>query len=196
MADAADGASAGDARLDAALLARAARGEAGAARLLAARHAPALLASARRMLNDPAEAEDVAQEAFLRLWRAAPDWPASGGGAPVAAWLRRVAINLCLDRLRRRGRWAALDEAAEPPDPAPSALDRLAAANRAEALAAALAALPDRQRAAVTLRHVEELGNPEIAAALGVSVEAVESLLARGRRRLAAALRAHRADAA
>lgn len=183
-----------DAGLDAALLARAARGEAAAARLLAARLSPRLLAVARRLLNDPAEAEDVTQEAFLRLWRIAPEWRT--GEAAVATWLHRVAVNLCLDRLRRRGRWAALDDAPEPPDPAPAALDRLAAEDRAAALSAALAALPDRQRAAMTMRHFEEMANPEIAAALEVSVEAVESLLARGRRRLAAALAAHRADAA
>jgi RNA polymerase sigma-70 factor (ECF subfamily) len=175
-----------EARLDAALLARAARGEAAAARLLAARRSPRLLATARRMLGDPAEAEDVTQEAFLRLWRIAPDW--RDGEAAVGTWLHR------LDRLRRRPRWAALEDAGEPPDPAPTAIDRLVAADRAEALAQALAALPDRQRAAVTLRHLEGMGNPEIAEALGVSVEAVESLLARGRRRLAAALAAHRAE--
>lgn len=117
------------------------------------------------------------------------------GPAPVGAWLHRVAANLCLDRLRRR-RGVALDEAAEPADPQPGALERLAAADRATALSAALAALPDRQRAAVILRHFEERSNPEIAQALGVSVEAVESLLARGRRALAAALSAHREDAA
>jgi RNA polymerase sigma-70 factor (ECF subfamily) len=181
-----------EARLDAALLARAARGEAAAARLLAARRSPRLLATARRMLGDAAEAEDVTQEAFLRLWRIAPDW--RDGEAAVGTWLHRVAVNLCLDRLRRRPRWAALEDAGEPPDPAPTAIDRLVAADRAEALAQALAALPDRQRAAVTLRHLEGMGNPEIAEALGVSVEAVESLLARGRRRLAAALSAHRAE--
>jgi len=187
--------------LDAALLARAARGEAAAARLLTARRAPRLLALARRMLNDPAEAEDVTQEAFLRLWRSATDSATDSaaelavGPAPVGAWLHRVAANLCLDRLRRR-RGVALDEAAEPADPQPGALERLAAADRATALSAALAALPDRQRAAVILRHFEELSNPEIAQALGVSVEAVESLLARGRRALAAALSAHREDAA
>jgi RNA polymerase sigma-70 factor (ECF subfamily) len=183
-----------EARLDASLLARAADGEAAAARLLAARRAPRLLATARRMLNDAAEAEDVAQEAFLRLWRIAAEW--RDGEAAVGTWLHRVVVNLCLDRLRRRGRWGALDEAEEPPDPAPSAIDRLAAADRAEALSRAIARLPDRQRAAVTMRHFEEMGAADIAQALGVSVEAVESLLARARRKLADALAAHRADAA
>jgi len=179
--------------LDATLLARAARGEVAAARLLTARRAPRLLALATRMLNDPAEAEDVTQEAFLRLWRAAEDL--AQGPAPIGAWLHRVAANLCLDRLRRR-RGVALDDVAAPADPGPGALERLAAADRAAALRAALAALPDRQRAAVCLRHFDDRSNPEIAQALGVSVEAVESLLARGRRALAAALAGHREDAA
>lgn len=182
-----------EARLDAALLARAANGEEAAARLLAARRAPRLLATARRLLGDAAEAEDATQEAFLRLWRIAADW--RDGEAAVGTWLHRVTVNLCLDRLRRRGRWAPLDEAADPPDPDPGPLERLALADRAEALSRAVAALPDRQRAAVTMRHFEDMSNPEIASAMGIGVEAVESLLARGRRRLADALKAHRADA-
>jgi RNA polymerase sigma-70 factor (ECF subfamily) len=181
----------GEDRLDAALLARAARGDAQAARLLTARRAPRLLALAARMLGDAAEAEDVTQEAMLRLWRAAPDWEEDG--AAVGAWLHRVATNLCLDRLRRRGRSGALEDAPEPADPAPSALDALDAADRASALRAALAVLPDRQRAAIVLRHFEGRANPDIAAAMGLSVEAVESLQARGRRALATALAAHRA---
>jgi RNA polymerase sigma-70 factor (ECF subfamily) len=171
---------------DAALLARAARGDAAAARALVARLAPRVHALARRMLADAAEAEDVTQETMLRLWRIAPDWRA--GEARVSTWTHRVAANLCLDRLRRRPA-APIDAVPEPPDPAPSAAETLDAAARRVALAAAIDALPDRQRAAIVLRHFEERGNPEIAAALGVSVEAVESLLARARRALAAALR-------
>jgi RNA polymerase sigma factor (sigma-70 family) len=182
-----------DDALDAALLARAARGEPAAARLLGARRAPRLLAMATRLLGDAAEAEDVTQEAFLRLWRIAPGWNDAGS---VGGWLHRTARNLCLDRLRRRGRWSAIDDVAEPADPQPGAVERLAAQDRAAALSRAMAALPDRQRAAVTLRHFEGMSNPDIGAALGVSVEAVESLLSRGRKALARALAEHREDAA
>lgn len=174
---------------EAALLARYARGEAHAARLLAARLGPRVLALARRMLADQTEAEDVTQEAMLRLWKIAPDWRA--GEARISTWLHRVATNLCLDRLRRRPT-AALDAAPEPVDPAPGVVAALEAADASAALRAALDALPDRQRAAVSLRHLEEWSNPRIAEALGISVEAVESLLARGRRALARALTAHR----
>lgn len=169
---------------DEALLARFAAGDRLAARTLTLRLTPPVLAQARRMLNDAAEAEDVAQEAMMRLWRIAPDWRT--GEAKVSTWLHRVASNLCIDRLRKRRRAGPpLDEVAEPADPEPGAAARLEAGDRAAAVVAALGRLPERQRLAVSLRHFEDLGNPEIAQALEVSVEAVESLLARGRRALA-----------
>lgn len=176
---------------DADLLARYAAGDRSAARDLTLRLAPRVLALARRMLGDAAEAEDVAQEAILRLWRMAPDWRV--GEAQVSTWLYRVASNLCIDRLRRR-RERTGEALPETADPAPGALDRLVAADRAAALQAALAALPERQRLAIVLRHFEERSNPEIAAVLDTSVEAVESLLARARRELAARLRPRRAE--
>ena len=170
---------------DDALMARFAAGDQSAARVLTARHAPRSLALARRMLRDEAEAEDVTQEAMLRVWRMAPDW--RPGEAKLSTWLHRVTVNLATDRLRRR-RSAPLEAAPEPVDEAPGALAELEAADRASALRRALGALPERQKRAVELRHFDELSNPEIAAALEVSVEAVESLLARGRRALAKSL--------
>ncbi|MFN4194197.1 MAG: sigma-70 family RNA polymerase sigma factor, partial [Tabrizicola sp.] len=122
-------------RSDAELLARFAAGDADAARELAVRHLPRLLSFATRMLQgDRAEAEDVAQETMLRLWRIAPDWRA--GEARVSTWLFRVAGNLCTDRLRRQGRRPAmaLEEAAEPADGAPGAETRLIADQRLAAL--------------------------------------------------------------
>ncbi len=176
---------------DAVLLARFADGDQSAARTLTLRHAPRVLALARRMLRDPAEAEDVTQETMLRLWRMAPDWQAEG--AALSTWLYRVASNLCIDRLRRR-REVAGDAVPEVPDEAPAPLERMQDGARAEALAAALDRLPERQRVAVVLRHLEDRGNPEIAAVLGTSVEAVESLLARGRRALASDLLGRRQE--
>lgn len=169
---------------EAALLARYAEGDQAAARVLTERLTPRALAVATRMLGDAAEAEDVAQEAMLRLWRIAPEW--REGEAKVSTWLHRVVSNLCIDRLRRRKRdGPPLDETPERPDPTASAEARLAAQGVAASLMAAIGDLPERQRVAVTLRHFEDLGNPEIGEILGVSVEAVESLLARGRRTLA-----------
>lgn len=177
---------------DAALLAAYARGDRGAARVLTERLVPRILGFAARMLGDRAEAEDVAQETMLRLWRQAPVW--RPGEAAVATWVYRVAANLCTDRLRRR-RQVPLDAVAEPPDEgAAGALAGLMAADRAVALQAALDRLPERQRQAVVLRHLEGLANPEIASIMGVGVEAVESLTARGRRALAAALAGRRGE--
>lgn len=174
---------------DDALLARYAAGDAAAARELARRFLPRMLGFARRMLHDAAEAEDVTQEAMLRLWRMAPGW--RSGEAQVSTWLWRVVANLCTDRLRRR-RGVGLDTVPDPEDPAPSVLQALVAADRAAALEAALATLPDRQRQAVVLRHIEGLPNPEIAEIMGIGVEAVESLTARGKRALAARLSGQR----
>jgi RNA polymerase sigma-70 factor (ECF subfamily) len=171
------------------LLALYAGGDPAAARALTDRLTPRLLAYAARMLaGDRAEAEDVVQETFLRLWRIAPDW--RPGETQVATWAYRVATNLCIDRQRRRRRHAQdpLDEASAPPDPTPGAEARLQDHRRLAALEAALASLPDRQRQAVVLRHIEGLTNPEIAAIMEIGVEAVESLTARGKRGLAAAL--------
>jgi RNA polymerase sigma-70 factor (ECF subfamily) len=167
---------------DEALLLAFAAGDGAAARHLVARLAPRVLALARRLLADRAEAEDVTQEALLRLWQIAPRW--QPGGASPATWLHRVAVNLATDRLRRR-RGTGLDQIDEPEDGAPPVVEAMIAADRQAALDWALAQLPDRQRAAVVLRHIEGMTNPEIAAQLDVGIEAVESLTARGKRRLA-----------
>lgn len=176
---------------DEALLVLFANGDPWAARALTLRLTPRVLGFAARMLADRTEAEDVAQEAMLRLWRMAPDW--QQGEAKVVTWLYRVASNLCLDRLRR-SRPRGLDEVAEPEDAAPGVVARLIEADRAMALDEALAALPDRQRQAVVLRHIEGLTNPEIAAVMDIGVEAVESLVARGKKGLTALLSGRRAE--
>ncbi len=177
---------------DEALLVLYANGDPEAARALTLRLAPMALRLAARMLGERTEAEDVAQEAMLRLWRVAPDW--RQGEAKVSTWLYRVTSNLCTDRLRRRGRSVALDAVAEPEDGRPGAVAGLIEADRATALEAALAALPDRQRQAVVLRHLEGLTNPEIAEIMEIGVEAVESLTARGKRALTAALGGRREE--
>lgn len=170
---------------DEALLRLYANGDAHASRELARRFLPRVLSYGRRMLRDEAEAEDVAQEAMVRLWKIAPEWRA--GEAQVSTWLWRVVANLCTDRLRRR-RSVALEDVAEPEDDAPSAHAGLLEAGRVKALETALGRLPERQRQAVVLRHIEGLANPEIAEIMEIGVEAVESLTARGKRALSALL--------
>jgi len=176
---------------DDALLVLYANGDTAAARALTMRLTPMALGYAARLLNDVAEAEDVAQEAMLRLWKIAPQW--RQGEAKVTTWLYRVVSNLCTDRLRKK-RGVALDSVPEPADERPSASDAMIEAERAVALQEALATLPARQRQAVVLRHIEGATNPEIAQILEISVEAVESLTARGKRALATALAGRRAE--
>jgi RNA polymerase sigma-70 factor (ECF subfamily) len=175
---------------DDALLIAYANGDRAASLELTRRLVPRVLSYAGRLLGDASEAEDVAQEAMLRLWRIAPDW--RQGEARVSTWLYRVVTNLCTDRLRKGRRVAPLDAAGDPVDGAPGSEARMMSANRAEALQVALNALPDRQREAVVLRHIEGLSNPEIAQVMDIGVEAVESLTARGKRALTAALSGRR----
>ncbi len=170
---------------DEALLTGVGRGDPAAVRQLLDRRLPRVLALARRMLNDAGEAEDVAQETFLRAWKQARSW--RPGGAKFDTWLHRVALNLCYDRLRRRREVAT----AEPPEqvdngPAPDA--GLLGADLSRRVEAALAALPERQREAIVLCHHQGLGNIEAAALMTISVEALESLLGRGRRALKVSL--------
>jgi RNA polymerase sigma factor (sigma-70 family) len=177
---------------DEALLVLYANGDPDAARILAQRLVPRVLGYATRLLGNRADAEDIAQEVLLRLWRAAPDW--RSGEAQVSTWVYRVAANLCTDRLRAQNRKGlkALDDVAEPEDGAPTVLSGMIAADRQAALQAALAQLPDRQREAVVLRHIEGLANPQIAEVMQIGVEAVESLISRGKRALAALLAGRR----
>jgi len=133
------------------------------------------------MLHDPTEAEDAVQEAFLRLWTHAARW--RPGQAKFETWLYRVTLNKCYDRLRRKPT-LELEAAAHIADPARGPLAVLESAGLAAEVEAALAQLPERQRAAILLCHYQERGNIEAAENLGLSVEALESLLARGRRTL------------
>ena len=174
---------------DEALLVLYANGDDAAARLLTLRMTPRVMSHAFRVLGDRDEAEDVVQEALIRLWKIAPEW--RQGEAKVTTWLYRVVANLCTDRLRK-ARGVGLDRVAEPMDEARGPAETLLEQARLDALQAALNALPERQRQAVVLRHIEGLGNPEIAEVLEISVEAVESLTARGKRALAAALAGQR----
>lgn len=170
---------------DEALLVACGNGDRLAARTLTLRLTPKILGFAARLLGDRTEAEDVTQEAMLRLWRIAPDW--RQGEAKVTTWLYRVVSNLCTDRLRRR-RGIGLDTIEEPADEKPDAVAGLVQTQRLAALDTALQSLPERQKQAVILRHIEGVSNPEIAAIMGLSVEAVESLVARGKKALACIL--------
>lgn len=167
-------------RVDEALMARIAEGDARAFSELVDTRLERVLAVARRMLGGDAEAEDVAQEVMLRLWRQADQW--HGGRAQISTWLYRVTVNLCIDRLRAR-REDATGEVPERPTPA-GQQQALEEEDLRALMDGALQELPDRQRLALVLFHYEDLSMAAVAETMEVSVEAVESLLARGRRAL------------
>ena len=171
---------------DADLLAAFAAGDRGAAMVLTQRLTPRVMGQAYRMLGNRAEAEDVAQDAMMRLWKIAADWDPDR--AQITTWLYRVVANLCTDRLRKSGRSVSLDAIEEPSDPRKSAAQDIQDTARSAALHSAMADLPDRQAQAVALRHLEELGNPQIATIMDTNVRTVESLIARGKRALIAKL--------
>ena len=175
---------------DAALLVAYANGDPSAAQVLTARLLPRVLAQATRMLSDQAEAEDVAQDALMRLWKIAPDWRQDE--AQVSTWRYRVVENLCTDRLRKR-RGVPLDQIAEPADPQRGVEVQMQDTARLRALSDALAQLPDRQAQAVSLRHLQDMGNPEIAEIMDISLRSVESLTARGKRALTDILQGRKA---
>ncbi|WP_253716927.1 RNA polymerase sigma factor [Sphingomonas sp. AP4-R1] len=170
---------------DADLVRRIGQGDGQAAGTLVARKLPRLKALGARLLGDPQEAEDIAQEVFLRVWRHAAGW--TPGAARFDTWMHRVALNLCYDRLRRR-REAPLPEGWDAPDDRAGPDAGIETAGEQDRIAAALAALPDRQREAIVLTYYQELRNAEAAALMGIHVEALESLLSRGRRALRARL--------
>ncbi|MCL3882159.1 sigma-70 family RNA polymerase sigma factor [Marivita sp. GX14005] len=181
-----------DPATDAALLRAYAKGDARAAQSLAEAFTPLVYAHACRMLNDRAEAEDIAQEAMLRLWRAASGWDANGA-ATIRTWLYRVTANLCIDRLRK-ARPSEMPPDFDVADPAAGPEQRLQERTRRSALQAALMRLPERQRQAVVLRHIDGLGNSEIARIMDIGPRAVESLTARGKRSLSKLLSVHHSE--
>ena len=180
------GPDAGTAAEEAAVLARIRDGDGAAFRGLIDRHVGSLLAVARRMLRSEGDADDIVQEAMVRVWHHAGTLELGPGG--LRPWLRRVVTNLCLDHLRRHRLTSVVAEVPETPE-APDQERGLAEADLSQRVAAALAALPERQRVALTLFHYEGLSQIEVGDMLGITDEAVESLLARARRSLKVALK-------
>lgn len=179
---------------DAAWAARLAQRDPAALREMIARHGPALNRVAYRMTGDAHEAEDIVQEALLRLWDHAPALAARHpAGSQAAArlrlggWLQRTVTNLAIDRLRRTRRLAG-GEVPEEEDDAPLADAVIEAGERDHRARSAVLALPERQRAAIVLTYYEELPNAEAAEAMDMNIKAFESLLHRARAALRQAL--------
>ena len=174
-----------EAGADEGLMVRVGHGDAPAFQVLVHRHLQRTLDLARRMTTSASDAEEIAQEAFLRVWTTAPRWRPEG--AQFRTWLYRIVVNLCLDRARRKA-FAPLAAAGDPSDPAPDALAQLERQETQHRVSAAVRALPDRQRAALVLSYYQDLSNQEAAAVLGVSLSSLEALLVRARRSLRARL--------
>jgi RNA polymerase sigma-70 factor, ECF subfamily len=171
-------------RADQDLMAAIASGDEAAFARLIGEQSPPLLRFARTLLTaGTAEAEEVVQETFLRLWQQAETWQPNGR---VSTWLHQVAYRLCIDNLRRRRRSVPLDiaDTEDIADEAPRPDQRLIRIDDVRAVRAAIARLPERQRAALVLFHFQEMSQADAAAVMGVGESAFESLLARARRRL------------
>jgi RNA polymerase sigma-70 factor (ECF subfamily) len=170
-------------------LRRVAAGDVEAFGPLVERHQERLRRLCARLLGDPEEARDAAQEVFLRAFRKAGSFRPDG---QVFTWLYRIAVNHCLNRLRRRRlvRFLALEPedaeepARDPADPAPDPLAALDARARWKATRRALAALPASQRAVLVLARFEGMSYREIGGALGITEGAVESRMFRALRAL------------
>ncbi len=141
---------------------------------------PVIWRVAYRMLKDREEAEDVTQETFLRAWKMLPDWQER---AKFSTWACTVAINLCRDRLRKKSP-VLMEELPEQADAGQRPDQALQSRQAGSQISAMIDGLPERQKEAITLCAFEGMGNIEAAAAMDVSVEALESLLARARRKL------------
>ncbi len=166
------------------LVVRVAEGDAAAFECLMVKYLSAIVAYSRRMVGDEGEAEDIAQEALLRFWNNAATFDPDK--AKFSTWLYRIAGNLCIDRLRKRktqGVKEPLEEAADIGIPAEQnySLESQQLSKRVEN---ALSILPERQRQALILCHYQGLKMKEAGDIMDISVEALESLLARARRKL------------
>jgi RNA polymerase sigma-70 factor (ECF subfamily) len=183
---------------DAALMLRVKRGEGAAFTGLVDKYQQPVMNLVYRMLRDATEAEDVAQNVFVQVYKSAHRYEAS---SKFSTWLFTIARNLCLNEIRRRSRHPAasmdapLSEQEDQPLPqfedkkSMSAPDRLLHGELEEKIEDALAGLPENQRLAILLCRQDELSYEEIARVLGCSLSATKSLIHRGRETLKAKLK-------
>jgi len=167
---------------DNSLVARMVQGDKRAYRVVVERYYRGIVGIARRMGLTGGDAEDVAQDVFVRVWLHREKWRADGG-ATFKTWLYRVAVNRVID-IKRKPQFVDGAELDEVPDEAMSAVDRLAQHQEFKRLRLAIKKLSDQQQIAINLFYDRELSNQEAASIMGVSVNAMESLLKRARKRL------------
>jgi RNA polymerase sigma-70 factor (ECF subfamily) len=164
-------------RSDADLVALISKGDSGAFREILTRYQHAVYGFAFSFLKDAQEAEDISQEIFLRLYRTAESYRSV---AALQTYLFRITRNLCIDHLRKKRPEAMTN----PPESvnAKTPLNQICAAELKNQINLVLSELPENQRAAIYLRHEQGMDYREIAATLGVTRHAVESLLTRARK--------------
>jgi RNA polymerase sigma-70 factor, ECF subfamily len=144
------------------------------------RHGRSIAAFAYRMTGQQADAEDIAQETFLKLWTHAHRWQADK--AAVSTWLHRIAHNLCIDLLRRDKSAINMALEDEHADPALSSEQLISLDADRVSLQQVISSLPERQRSALIMTHYQGLPDKVVAGIMDVSVDALESLLARARK--------------
>lgn len=169
------------------LMCRVASGDADAFRQLVERHQGLVIGTVARMIGT-ADAEDLAQQVFLNVWKSAPRWRPE---AKVTTWLLTIAKRLVFNESRRRGRTRLIPQSQQDEHEVPELPDdmigpdlQLLEGELHKAIEAALASLPEKERLAVVLRRYEEMSYEEIADVLSVSLPAVKSLLFRARNSL------------
>jgi RNA polymerase sigma-70 factor (ECF subfamily) len=163
---------------DEALMAAVSARDQRAFRILMGRHMQRVIRVAQRVVRNPAEADDIGQETFLRVWTRATSFDPTV--ARFTTWLYRIALNLAFDRGRRPG-FAPIDEAHEVRSAEPEPVEQLIADEERRAVEQAMALLSERQRGAIALFHMEGLSGEESARVMNLSAKAFESLLARAR---------------
>ncbi|WP_246662950.1 RNA polymerase sigma factor [Pseudolabrys sp. FHR47] len=168
------------------LLERIAANDQNAFRMLVERHIDRAYALALRILNNRADAEDIVQDTLLKVWLHRGRW--EPGRAKFSTWLYRVVTNRCID-IRRMPRSEDIEQVPEVPDEKPLPLADLQKTEVASMLETAMSRLPEQQRIALILSYNEGMGNGEIADVMQTTVQAVESLLKRGRQKLRDLLR-------
>ena len=174
-------------------------GDSGAFEQLVERHQRLVVGTVSRMLGNNSEAEDIAQQVFVRVWKSAKRYVPR---AKFTTWLLKITRNLVFNELRRRSRHAQVPLQSESEEEERPIRDERAIApdtslleqELQNAIDAAIANLPETQRLAVILRRYEELSYEEIAETLDQSVSAVKSLLFRARTELRASLQRYLAE--
>jgi len=159
-------------------------GDCRAFEVIVRRHQQHAWAIAYRFLGCREEAEDIVQDTFMRVLRAASRYHPS---AAFRTYLQRIVIRLCLDHAKRR-RPVYTDELPDRADPANGVLDSLIEGERARGIHTALALLPANQRMAIVLRYSENMSYRDIADVMRITEKATDRLLARGKAALADSL--------